>query len=268
MRHSNIHTHTVFSDGKNTPEEMAEEAIRLGLVSLGFSDHSDTPFFPEDCMKKEEYQAYRKTVYELKRKNEGKIEIFCGIEKDYFSQIEPGFFDYVIGSVHYITSPDGFAPIDYSLERQMEYIRDFGHSDPLELAKRYYETVVEHAEKNTFDVQGHFDLVNKYGLFDGAGEEYRRVALEALDEVMKKVPFIEVNTGAIARGYRTEPYPDDFLLNRILEKDGKLVLNGDSHKISHLSCHYDQSLLKLKQMGFASIWQKREGRFCEVKMNL
>ena len=30
-----LHMHTVFSDGKNTPEEMVQEAIRLGLDTVG-----------------------------------------------------------------------------------------------------------------------------------------------------------------------------------------------------------------------------------------
>ena len=40
MIRSNYHTHTVFSDGANTPEEMVLAAIDLGLESIGFSDHS------------------------------------------------------------------------------------------------------------------------------------------------------------------------------------------------------------------------------------
>ena len=32
--------HTTFSDGKNTPEEMVQEAIRKGLDTVGISDHS------------------------------------------------------------------------------------------------------------------------------------------------------------------------------------------------------------------------------------
>ena len=35
-----LHMHTVFSDGKNTAEEMVLEAIRRGLETVGISDHS------------------------------------------------------------------------------------------------------------------------------------------------------------------------------------------------------------------------------------
>ena len=41
---SNAHCHTTFCDGKNTVEEMAQEAIRLGFISLGYSMHGWTPY--------------------------------------------------------------------------------------------------------------------------------------------------------------------------------------------------------------------------------
>ena len=41
---ANYHTHTVFCDGRNTPEELVQEAIRLGCPEIGFSGHSYTSF--------------------------------------------------------------------------------------------------------------------------------------------------------------------------------------------------------------------------------
>ena len=37
----NFHTHTTFCDGKNTAEEMAEQAAALGFTHLGYSGHMD-----------------------------------------------------------------------------------------------------------------------------------------------------------------------------------------------------------------------------------
>ena len=39
------HTHTTFCDGKNTPMEMAEAALRQGLTALGFSGPLHGPLF-------------------------------------------------------------------------------------------------------------------------------------------------------------------------------------------------------------------------------
>ena len=37
---SNAHTHTAFSDGRDTPRQQVERALALGFRSLGFSDHA------------------------------------------------------------------------------------------------------------------------------------------------------------------------------------------------------------------------------------
>ena len=41
---ANFHTHTVFSDGKNTPEEVVLGALEKGFRGIGFSDHGYTPY--------------------------------------------------------------------------------------------------------------------------------------------------------------------------------------------------------------------------------
>lgn len=264
MRHSNIHTHTTFSDGKNTAEEMVQKALALDFVSLGFSDHSETVFDPGYCTKKEDYPRYREEVSRLKIKYEDKIELFCGIEQDYYSEPVSDEFEYTVGSVHYIYVKEEYFPMDASAEDQQRFIRGHGRGDPMELAKRYFDTVVENSQKRTFQIQGHFDLIQKYGLFDGAGEEYQRLALAAADEVMKRVPFFEVNCGAISRGYRKTPYPDDFILKHLLKKGAKLILNGDSHSADTLNTHYEESVQALKKMGFSSLWQLRKTGFVEI----
>ncbi len=266
MRHSNIHTHTTFSDGKNTAEEMVQKAIALDFVSLGFSDHSETAFDPGYSAVEEDYPRYRKEIGELKEKYEGKLEIFCGIEQDYFSRPCSHEFEYTIGSVHYIYVKDEYFPMDASAEGQQKFISKHGRGDPMELAKRYFDTVVENSRKREFQVQGHFDLIQKYGLFDGAGEEYQKLALAAVDEVLQNVPFIEVNTGAIGRGYRKTPYPDDFILKHLKKKGAKLVLNGDSHSVDTLTTHFEESIQALSEMGFFSLWQMRKTGFVEVSI--
>ncbi len=266
MKHSNLHTHTVFSDGVNTAEEMVERALELGFSSLGFSDHSTTEFDPNYCMKRENYSAYRETVGELKKRYEGRIPLFCGIEKDFFSPIDLQEYDFVIGSVHYISVGGEYYSVDESAEKQMEFLQREARGDKTELAKRYYDAVVEHAQTVSFPIQGHFDLVTKFGLFDDGDEAYRHIALEALDEVIKWVPFFEVNSGAMARGYRKTPYPELFILQRLCEKGAKVILSSDCHKKEFLDLNFDAEVSMLKEIGFSSLWQKGKDGFFEIKI--
>ena len=40
---SNFHTHTCLCDGKDRPEDLVQEALRLGCPALGFSGHAYAP---------------------------------------------------------------------------------------------------------------------------------------------------------------------------------------------------------------------------------
>ena len=48
----NLHQHSIFCDGKNTPEEVVQEAIAKGFGAIGFSSHCYMPIvkysMPED----------------------------------------------------------------------------------------------------------------------------------------------------------------------------------------------------------------------------
>lgn len=253
MRFSNLHTHSTFSDGANTPEEIVLSAIDKNFVSIGFSDHSHTPCDESYCMLTPAYPAYFETVRVLKQKYAGQIDVLLGMELDYYSEIPHEPLDYLIASVHYICA-DGYChPIDHSLRQQEDCIAMLCGGDRLEMAKRYYDLVVKNVERVKPDLVGHFDVITKFGLFDGDLPEYRRIATEALDEVLTICPRIEMNTGAISRRKRDLPYPADFLLRRILEKGGEIILSADSHARETIDCFFPESVEILRQIGFKEI---------------
>lgn len=103
---NNYHTHSNFCDGSDEPEKYVEEAIRLGLISLGFSGHAPVPFENTWSIKKENLGDYCRTIEGLKEKYAGKINIFLGLEIDYIPGISTGFgqlfadyrLDYAIGT--------------------------------------------------------------------------------------------------------------------------------------------------------------------------
>ena len=61
----NLHTHTSFCDGANTPEEMVQAAIALGMDSLGFSGHGPSSAPDDAAMDKDSVSAYREEVLRL-----------------------------------------------------------------------------------------------------------------------------------------------------------------------------------------------------------
>ncbi len=254
MRFSNLHTHSTFSDGKNTPEEIVLSAIEKNFVSIGFSDHSHTPCDESYCMFESAYPAYRETVLGLREKYKGKIDVLHGMEFDYYSRpVDRSLYDYLIGSIHYLCIDGDCHPIDHTLEQQNICIAGPCRGDRMEMAKRYYDLLVRHITDLRPEIVGHFDVITKFGLFDDHSPIYEKIATEALDEVMKTCPVIEMNTGAISRKKRDLPYPADFLLRRVLANGGEILLSADSHAKETLDCFFPESVEILRTVGFDHI---------------
>ena len=102
-----IHSHSNWSDGSNTLEEMAKAAREQGLEYLVISDHSKSAFYANG-LTEERIKAQHQLVDELNSKLKG-FKIFKSIESDilydgsldYSNQIL-STFDMVIASVHSI----------------------------------------------------------------------------------------------------------------------------------------------------------------------
>ena len=112
----NLHIHTTYADGKDTPEELIQEAIRRGFDSIGFSEHSYMAFsdYPYQ-MTVAEMADYVAEVRGLKAKYKGIIDVFCGLEYEFFSDLDTKDFDYLIGSIHYLDLDGKILGFDRSL---------------------------------------------------------------------------------------------------------------------------------------------------------
>lgn len=252
MIRENYHTHTIYCDGINTPEEMIAKAIELGFNIIGFSGHGHTDRDLTYCMTPENTEKYYNEITRLKEKYNGKITVLCGIEQDIISNDDVSRFDYVIGSCHYMEKDGICYPIDSDIHCFNRINEEIYNGNILEFAKDYYQRAATVCEKTKCDIIGHFDLVSKFFevLDIKETEEYLSYARNAIDELIKyNVPF-EVNTGAISRGYRTSPYPSEDLLRYIKEKDGKIVFSSDCHDKNYLNCYFEEAAELAKRVGF------------------
>jgi histidinol-phosphatase (PHP family) len=69
-------------------------------------------------------------------------------------------------------------------------------------------------------------------------------------EIVKHCRVFELNTGAIARGLRTVPYPAGFLLDEIRAAGGWILVNSDCHYRARLTCWFDEAETFLAAHGF------------------
>ena len=227
-----LHVHTTFSDGENSPEEMVLSAISLGLDTIGFSDHSVDLYNPGIGIKNE--REYKTEIRRLGEKYKSKITVLCGIEQDYYSVCHAAGYDYIIGSVHNIILERGAFAVDESAETTLAACAKYFGGDIYALAEEYYRLVSDVAEKTKADIIGHFDLLTKFNektpLFDESNPRYEAAWKSAADNLLKYgIPF-EINYGAITRGYRTTPYPSPQIRKYIASHGGRLIQCSDSHR--------------------------------------
>ena len=252
-----VHTHSTFCDGKNSMAEMASAAYEAGVRYYGFSGHGHTPC-PADigiCMEAAPAE-YRAEAERLRKEYEGRMEILLGIEQDLCADIPvPDWAEYWIGSVHDLQDPKTgkYYAVDWKME-ELEACRDeMCGGDGLALAEAYYAAVIEMAKKQP-PILGHIDLITKLNgdgtLFDEESPRYKEAALAALHAVDPEATVLEINTGAIARGYRTAPYPAPFLLNEWRAMGGRVILTADAHHTGGIQFAYDLAAAHARASGY------------------
>lgn len=238
----NFHTHTTYCDGENTPEELVKEAIARGFIAIGFSGHGNTPFDSRYCMSREGTEAYKKEIARLKQVYGGQIEIYCGIEADLLGQTDTEGFDYVIGSLHYLEKNGERYSIDGSLGHFKKLLAAY-EGDAYTMAEDYFALLSQTVERLGADIIGHFDLISKFNengeFFDENHPRYQAAASACLEKLLKTDCIFEINTGAIARGYRTLPYPSATQIAQIAKAGNRFLLTSDCHQKENLDHSFE-----------------------------
>ncbi|MBO7304523.1 MAG: histidinol-phosphatase [Clostridia bacterium] len=268
----NLHMHSAFCDGNSTPEEIVRIAIERGFDSLGFSSHAPTPFGTSCEMR--DSDAYVAEIMRLKELYAGRLEIFLGAELDYFSAefAKKYSFDYTLGGVHMALTDEGeFVEFDHSAKMSEEYITRALRGDGERFAELYYRTMADMPNKISADVVAHFDLVSKFSekrpdLFNANGKRYRTAALEALHAVRERMEVFEINTGAVARGHRSTPYPAPFLLSEMRALNCKLIISSDCHDPAFIDCHFKEAKEYIKAAGFDTVYHLSASGFVGEKI--
>jgi len=265
---SNAHCHTTWCDGANSPEEMIQAALNLGFVSLGFSVHGWTPYEPCGITIERE-ELYRRELRALREKYRGQIEIIIGAERDSLYPRDFSQFEYVIESTHGMYGHDGeFFFVDWSQDRTEKFVSENFGGNYYDYAAAYYRQVAEAASKSDGLFLGHIDLLTKFNegnrLFDESDPRYLKSAFEAAETAIRRGLPLEMNTGAISRGYRVTPYPGKPILKFIREQGGEIIINSDSHSVAGMAMGFDTCLEMARATGFDHILYLREKGLEEV----
>ena len=253
----NLHTHTLFDDGKHSPDEMALGAVSSGCTSLGFSGHSPLPPACDGdawAMNQGDVPLYRQAILSLREAYAGRLEIFLGLEQDLDSPLPEGNWDYLIGSAHSIWADGLYRSVDLSRDHTAETIRRHFGGDPYAYTSAYFRRLAEAATLFPGQIVGHLDLVTKFNegcaMFDDTDRRYLAPAMEAAEVLAEKDLIFEINTGAMSRGYRTVPYPSPALLTFLREKGARICITSDSHSADTVTHAFDSARALARACGY------------------
>ena len=278
----NMHTHTVWCDGKNSAEEMVLAAIQKGFNVLGFSGHCIHPlnsdfYKPVDDVwhiPTANIKAYTEEIRRLKEKYSDQIRILLGFEADYFESPEFGSAipdknayadfspDYLIGAVHFVNTEKGFYTVDHKAEVIQEnliklYSNANGKIDGRKAVCDYFAAEREMLKKGNFEILAHPDLLQKRNgqlKFFSEEESWYKEELKATTKEISKAGVItEINTGAIARGAMDDTYPSLYFLELLHENGVPVCINSDAHTTDGLDCAFERAAEQARRVGYKEL---------------
>ena len=265
MQNFNLHTHSIYSDGKSTPREHVEEAVRQGLTKLGFSEHGPLPFETTFAVKAERMPEYVAEIAQLKEEFKDQIEILCGLETDFVSGVSEPFastkekyhLDYLIGGVHLVgqsVNPEELWFIDGpKWEIYDEGLQKFFGGDIRKGVKRFFEQTNEMIEHEEFDIIAHFDKIkmhNRNRFFTEDEGWYKILADKAIQLIKRHDVIIEVNTRGLYKKRSDSFYPSTELLMKARKADIPVIISSDAHKADELVLFVPEAMAELQRCGF------------------
>lgn len=278
---SNYHSHCTFCDGRSLPEDFIRFALAHGFRAYGFSSHSPLPFDTFWNMPKDDMQDYLAEIDRLKKKYNGKLEIYVGLEIDYldaaYNASIPYFrqlpLDYRIGSIHYL-------PVSAELlEKNMVCIdgsfRDYAHAvnryfegDIRKLVERYFASLEAMIETGGIDIVGHLDKIymngQKYAGFSFEASWYQEPLRACLEKIAQKGLMVEVNTKNLLK--KGETYPRQACFSTLRELQIPVMVNSDCHYPDLVNDGRAEAFALLKAAGFRSTRELVKGRWEDVSI--
>lgn len=273
---ANYHVHSDYCDGKNTLEEMVVAGIAAGFVSMGLSSHFPLPFLNDWTMEETKLDAYFNEVLSLKEKYASKIELYLGMEIDYFvdrqdvrelaKDVMPRL-DYTIMSIHTlgVTYGDDVSYIDDSQEDFAIGLKKYYRNDVQAFVKDYYQGIAKMVSMYQPDIIGHIDLIKKYNqdnfFFNENETWYQEIVKQCLDSIGATRTRMEINTGANNRGLRVGRYPSDWMIPEMVKRNIPITIGGDSHSIEGIAYDYIETEKYLLDSGYKKYWILKKGRW-------
>jgi histidinol-phosphatase (PHP family) len=247
---ADYHTHTVLCHhASGTPCEYVQQAQRSGLTEMGFSCHSPM---------RSEFDDWRMSIDDLPRYFEMVEEarvfgldmgvtVRLGLEVDFLPGHEAWIeelasmasWDYLIGSVHYLT--------DSLVVDHPEHISQLRNLSAERVWESYWQRYTEAIHTGLFDIMGHPDLPKKFGMIpEGDLANYYEPAITAMAQVGNA---FEINTAGIRKPI-AEVYPTPEFLKLAHTARVPLVISSDAHATEEVAGYFGRAVTEATVAGY------------------
>lgn len=266
MGFTNYHTHSSFCDAVGKPEEYVLEAIKCGLKAIGFSSHAPLPFENNWTLQENRVDEYCRVIRSLKAKYKNLIQIYLGLEIDYFAEYAGNGFskyeelnlDYTIGSVHYGGEriAGEYTYIHTCEEDFLKILHNCFNNNVREFVCSYFQTVRDMVITIKPNIIGHLDLIKKFNCedkyFSESQEWYKTEVLNTLKVIAENGCILEVNTSGIAKGFTQEFYPSTWILKEARKLNIPVMINSDAHRPQDINAKFLEAVEALIKAGYST----------------
>lgn len=268
------HTHTAFSDGHHSVEEMLAEAAKLGWEEIGISDHL---IIHENIKESYSWPRFSKnfgrvyfddfgTAYETASRNIEHIrkaaasfplKVYIGFEVDFFDYSDwlEKFIklrsdldvDYLLTGNHFLEVDNGRTII--SAVNFNEKISDTAQRRLC--LRKHYATIVKAVKSRLFDFVGHVDLLRGFNECDENGfkDDYQSI-IKVLAET--QTPF-ELSTKGLRKS--RDFYPSCPLIEELCRQNIPVVISDDAHDTHELGYCFDRAEKLLSELNYTNRWR-------------
>jgi histidinol-phosphatase (PHP family) len=272
--------HTHYCDGGAEPVKYVQEAIRQKLTSLGFSAHAPVHFETNWAMPINKFNNYVDEINALKNEFQSQLQIYLGLEIDYFPDnisftrdiLNASTFDYFIGSVHFVDFyPDGRRwTIDGSNEEFRKGFKEIFKNDAIEVTRKFFEYNRKMITDLHPPVIGHIDKLKMQHRDDCFIAEdhpvFREELLKTLAVAQQAGSIVEINTRGIYKKRGDTFYPGQDVFKEMNNIGVKVIVNSDAHLPHEITGEFDKAFFALHNAGYKYHYMLIDNEFKQVEI--
>lgn len=259
---ADYHMHTpLCKHAVGEPTEYAAYALKLGLTEIGMSDHN--PMIRDDFddwhMAIGELDQYVEMV-EKARRDHPALRIKLALEVDYIPGHEDWIrelagrhaWDYLIGSVHYVTDT-------WDLDNPKK-ISQWQERPAMETWTEYFHRLTKAAESGLFEIIGHADLCKKFCFYPK--QDCTHLYDRFLTAAKASNTAIEINTAGLRKDCK-EMYPSRYFLQMAYRMGVGLTFGSDAHAPQEVGMNFTDAVEVAQSIGYTHACRFTQ-RKCEV----